>query len=103
MVPKSKIISIFKKVVNQTRKGNIEWRELDPGVFIADVSNSSLRIEMSSFGVYDNRDNLLDELNPSDLRGEADDLATLFDCARKSSLKVYEKLNELERTLDGIL
>lgn len=103
MVPKSKTISIFKKILYQTKKGNIDWRELDSENYLADVGKCSLRVQENLFDIYDSSDNLLDSLTGSDLSGENEKVSTLFECARKSSLKVFEKLSELEKTLDGIL
>ena len=103
MVPKTKTISIFKKLLTQTQKGNIDWRELQPGIYVADVGNCSLRLHNDVMVIYDSKDNLLDSLENEDMAREKENISTLYECAKKSSLKVFEKLNALEKTLDGIL
>ncbi len=103
MVPKTKTISIFKKLLNQTQKGNIDWSELEPGTYLADVGNCNLRLHKDLLNIYDEKNNLLTSLSNDDLVREKENISVLFDCAQKSSLKVYEKLNALDKTLDGIL
>jgi hypothetical protein len=103
MVPKAKTISIFKKLFQQTQKGNVEWRELEPGTYLADVGECSLRLHSDMLSIYDNMDNLLDSITNDDLPREKENIGLLFECAKKSALKVYEKLNALEKVLDGIL
>jgi len=103
MVPKVKTVSIFKKLLYQTRKGNIEWRIYDQDIYCAEIGETSIRLTPDSLEIYDTRSNLLDSLNNDDLLREDENLSSLYECARKSSLKVFEKLNKLEKTLDGIL
>ena len=103
MVPKAKTIAIFKKLLQQTQKGNVDWRELEPGTYLADVGNCSLRLHSDMLSIYDSKNNLLDSIGNDDLPREKENIALLFECAKKSSLKVYEKLNALEKVLDGIL
>jgi hypothetical protein len=103
MVPKKKTISIFKKILYQTKKGNIEWRELDSENFLADVGKCNLRVQKELFNIYDSFDNILDTVENSDLAQDQENVTILFECARRSSLKVFEKLNELDKALDGIL
>lgn len=103
MVPKTKTISIFKKIMHQTKKGNLDWSELDDGIFVADLGNFSLRVNENALYIYDLKSNLLATVKNVDLSREDDDITSLFQCAQVSSLKVFEKLNELEKNLDGIL
>lgn len=103
MVPKKKTISIFRKILYQTKKGNIEWRELDGENFLADIGKCSLRVESDTLSIYDSYNNLLDTVKNSDLKRDKENVTTLFECARRSSLKVFEKLIELDKALDGIL
>jgi DNA polymerase III sliding clamp (beta) subunit (PCNA family) len=103
MVPKKMTISIFGKILYQTKKGNIEWRALDSENYLADVGKCSLRVQKDLFSIYDSFDNLLETVKNSDLKRDQENVTTLFECARRSSLKVFEKLNELDKALDGIL
>ena len=103
MVPRTKTINIFKKIMHQTKKGNLDWSELDEGIFGADVGNFSLRVTEDALQIFDLRSNLLATVQNGDLCREDDNISSLFQCARHSSLKVFEKLNELEKVLDGIL
>lgn len=103
MVPKTKSVNIFKKLLYQTKKGNIDWSELDKGIYIVDVSNFNLRVNEDQLFIYDLAGDLIATLKNNDLAHENDNIKSLFQCARQSSLKVFEKLNELEKALDGIL
>ncbi len=103
MVPKRKTVSIFRKILYQTKKGNIEWRALDNENYLADVGKCSLRVQEELLSIYDSFDNILDTVENSDLARDQENVTTLFECARRSSLKVFEKLNELDKALDGIL
>jgi len=103
MVPKTKTINIFKKIMHQTKKGNLDWRELDEGLFFADLGNFNLRVNEDSLQIFDQRSNLLATVKNTDLSREDDNITSLFQCARHSSLKVFEKLNELEKILDGVI
>lgn len=103
MVPKRKTVSIFRKILYQTKKSNIEWRALDSENYLADVGKCSLRVQTDLLSIYDSFDNILDTVENSDLPRDQENITTLFECARRSSLKVFEKLNELDKALDGIL
>ncbi len=103
LVPRTKLVSIFKKILYQTKKSNIEWRELEPGTYLADVGKCNLRLHENMLSIYDEDDQLLDSITNDDLSREHENITSLFKCARKSTLHAYEKLVELEKTLDGIL
>ncbi|MBD3381476.1 MAG: hypothetical protein GF404_04685 [candidate division Zixibacteria bacterium] len=103
METKKKTIGILKKILYQTRKGNIEWRELDGENFITDIGKTNLRVEMDFMGIYDLNGKLLESLTNKDLKNEDLTISGMFEAAKKSALKVYDKLNDLEKTLDNFI
>jgi hypothetical protein len=103
METKKKTIGILKKILYQTRKGNIEWRELDGENFITDIGKTNLRVEMDFMGIYDLNGKLLESLTNKDLKNEDLTISGMFEAAKKSALKVCDKLNDLEKTLDNFI
>lgn len=103
METKKKTVGILKKILYQTRKGNIEWRELDGENFITDIGKTNLRVEMDFMGIYDLNGKLLESLTNKDLKNEDLTISMMFEAAKKSALKVYDKLNDLEKTLDNFI
>ena len=88
MYPKNKLVSIFKKILVQTKKGAIEWREFDAENYLADVGEIKLRLQEKKLDIFDSKENLLQSINKSDLYQEEENIGTLFELARNSALKV---------------
>jgi len=103
MNTKSKAKSIFRKIHYQTKKGNIEWRELAEGVFIADIGKINFRLQEDFFGIYSSGDNLLESLDNKDMLGEEFNITGLYEYARNNLKKVYDRLDELDKVLDNFI
>jgi len=95
--------SIFEKIVKLSKARKVDWEPLGESSFRVSFGDYWVRLTKHAFIVLDMEDNLLDEHDQRlFLPSERLDVSELHELARRHTLKVDEKLDQLNKLLDKV-
>jgi len=98
----AKILSIYKKICVLTKAKKLDWNESSGEVFHATLGSYLFFLNENVLNIRDREGNLLSSVVEGPLPEDAGEttVAGLYKMAHRQSIKVDEKLDDLDKLLD---